>query len=328
MFHRLESGDSADELTEPTKSSSPRTRSAASGAPEGATPSKDFQPFGAEVSEEKARQLKYHVKRLSPIHVSQRERTLGEISLGSASAPSVGDATNDSARVPEDEDGQDAESPKSGRIRAAVVRLSRVDKYPPSPTCAATEPDPCARVRSPEPPRSPSCPFGSSLVMERCDSPGYTESRGLSPSGRPVSLVDKLNVGDEVTFPSPVGYGAPGPDGSSEVLASMAAAAAGVALSCDGGGLTQAIMTRLDRPDGPFTDDSAESLALAAAVRDEVRSDGSDSGLGNEMPNEPCPASAAVEGDPDAFFLDRIPDGLLSHKDKCEYFHFISIFHS
>lgn len=77
-------------------------------------------------------------------------------------------------------------------------------------------------------------------------------------------------------------------------------------------------MTRLQ--DGPesFTEDSAESLALVAGARDEVRSDGSDSGLGSEMPGEAGQA-AAPESDSETSFLDRIPDDILSDKDKREY---------
>lgn len=66
------------------------------------------------------------------------------------------------------------------------------------------------------------------------------------------------------------------------------------------------ILSRLnsDRPQ-EFTDDSAESLALATGVRDEVRSDGSDSGLGCEIPGETGP-NHAPESDSETLFLDRI----------------------
>ncbi|XP_012535771.2 uncharacterized protein LOC105836348 [Monomorium pharaonis] len=76
------------------------------------------------------------------------------------------------------------------------------------------------------------------------------------------------------------------------------------------------IMTRLeaDRPEA-YTEDSAESLALATGARDEVRSDGSDSGLGNEIPGDPGPAPAP-ESDSETSFLDRLPDDILSDKDK------------
>ncbi|XP_033208318.1 uncharacterized protein LOC117167467 isoform X2 [Belonocnema kinseyi] len=76
------------------------------------------------------------------------------------------------------------------------------------------------------------------------------------------------------------------------------------------------IMTRLEpeRPEA-FTEDSAESLALAAGSRDEVRSDGSDSGLGSEIPGDPGPVPAP-ESDSETSFLDRIPDEILSDKDK------------
>lgn len=76
------------------------------------------------------------------------------------------------------------------------------------------------------------------------------------------------------------------------------------------------IMTRLEteRPE-PYTEDSAESLALATGARDEVRSDGSDSGLGSEIPGDPGPAPAP-ESDSETSFLDRIPDDILSDKEK------------
>ncbi|KAG7207603.1 hypothetical protein KM043_009226 [Ampulex compressa] len=76
------------------------------------------------------------------------------------------------------------------------------------------------------------------------------------------------------------------------------------------------IMTRLEpeRPEA-FTEDSAESLALATGARDEVRSDGSDSGLGSEIPGDPGPAPAP-ESDSETSFLDRIPDDILSDKEK------------
>lgn len=76
------------------------------------------------------------------------------------------------------------------------------------------------------------------------------------------------------------------------------------------------IITRLEaeRPEA-FTEDSAESLALATGTRDEVRSDGSDSGLGSEIPGDPGPAPAP-ESDSETSFLDRIPDDILSDKEK------------
>lgn len=76
------------------------------------------------------------------------------------------------------------------------------------------------------------------------------------------------------------------------------------------------IMTRLEteRPE-PYTEDSAESLALATGARDEVRSDGSDSGLGNELAGDPGPAPAP-ESDSETSFLDRLPDDILSDKEK------------
>ncbi|EZA62713.1 uncharacterized protein LOC105288071 [Ooceraea biroi] len=76
------------------------------------------------------------------------------------------------------------------------------------------------------------------------------------------------------------------------------------------------IMTRLEteRPEA-YTEDSAESLALATGTRDEVRSDGSDSGLGNEIPGDPGPAPAP-ESDSETSFLDRLPDDILSDKEK------------
>ncbi|XP_043259894.1 microtubule-associated protein futsch [Colletes gigas] len=76
------------------------------------------------------------------------------------------------------------------------------------------------------------------------------------------------------------------------------------------------IITRLEaeRPEA-FTEDSAESLALATGARDEVRSDGSDSGLGSEIPGDHGPAPAP-ESDSETSFLDRIPDDILSDKEK------------
>ncbi|XP_012281301.1 uncharacterized protein LOC105700216 [Orussus abietinus] len=85
-------------------------------------------------------------------------------------------------------------------------------------------------------------------------------------------------------------------------------------LSCDD--LSGEMITRLEpeRPEA-FTEDSAESLALAAGARDEVRSDGSDSGLGSEMPGDSGPAPAP-ESDSETSFLDRIPDDILTDKEK------------
>lgn len=76
------------------------------------------------------------------------------------------------------------------------------------------------------------------------------------------------------------------------------------------------IMTRLEaeRPEA-YTEDSAESLTLATGARDEVRSDGSDSGLGNEISGDPGPAPAP-ESDSETSFLDRLPDDILSDKEK------------
>ncbi|XP_078047025.1 AXIN1 up-regulated 1 isoform X2 [Augochlora pura] len=80
--------------------------------------------------------------------------------------------------------------------------------------------------------------------------------------------------------------------------------------------VNQETVTRLEaeRPEA-FTEDSAESLALATGARDEVRSDGSDSGLGSEVPGDPGPAPAP-ESDSETSFLDRIPDDILSDKEK------------
>ncbi|CAL7935745.1 unnamed protein product [Xylocopa violacea] len=76
------------------------------------------------------------------------------------------------------------------------------------------------------------------------------------------------------------------------------------------------IVSRLEpeRPEA-FTEDSAESLALATGARDEVRSDGSDSGLGSEIPSDTGPAPVP-ESDSETSFLDRIPDDILSDKEK------------
>ncbi|XP_017761900.1 PREDICTED: uncharacterized protein LOC108552035 [Eufriesea mexicana] len=76
------------------------------------------------------------------------------------------------------------------------------------------------------------------------------------------------------------------------------------------------IISRLE-PERPetFTEDSAESLALATGTRDEVRSDGSDSGLGSEIPGDPGPPPVP-ESDSETSFLDRIPDDILSDKEK------------
>lgn len=65
-----------------------------------------------------------------------------------------------------------------------------------------------------------------------------------------------------------------------------------------------------------FTEDSAESLALASGNRDEVRSDGSDSGLGGEIVGETGNPGPAPESDSETSFLDRIPDEILGDKDK------------
>lgn len=87
------------------------------------------------------------------------------------------------------------------------------------------------------------------------------------------------------------------------------------------------IMTRLEaeRPEA-YTEDSAESLTLATGARDEVRSDGSDSGLGNEISGDPGPAPAP-ESDSETSFLDRLPDDILSDKEKGRTtFFFLTIF--
>ncbi|CAB0035323.1 unnamed protein product [Trichogramma brassicae] len=451
------------------------------------TPKKDFQPFGAEVSEEKAQQLKNYVKRLSPIHVSQRERTLGEISLGSAGSSSNSSeadsaeiiaqddasSSGSGARSMQDEcgggvvvavaggsggvsssnsgtttttttiDGSSSSSSSSSnssssnkpsdprmrdqhQLRQVVIRLTRIDRYPPSPPPQASCRDQghVSRPRSPfsETPMSPVCPYGSSLIVERCDSPGYIENRVLDQTGRtvshldsgsgqqqhqqqqthqhsPRSVVEKLSVGDEITFSSPASPAAGAllaaagtsglvarvssppatsssggsnnnftlvggtplevasttADSTACVLACMAAA--GADLSCQHqGGLTQAIIQRLDQPLLPVvsshhhhhhhqtttytshvaTDDSS-SLVLSSssavgvgggALPDEVRSDGSDSGLGNEIAREcelaeacptSMPSSAVTTPDFDiaeTSFLDRIPDDILNVKDK------------
>ncbi|XP_063978680.1 uncharacterized protein Axud1 [Diachasmimorpha longicaudata] len=88
----------------------------------------------------------------------------------------------------------------------------------------------------------------------------------------------------------------------------------GDAIVCDE--VNPEVMARLGagEPEA-FTEDSAESLALATGTRDEVRSDGSDSGLGGEIPGDPGP-TPAPESDSETSFLDRIPDDILSDKEK------------
>lgn len=86
------------------------------------------------------------------------------------------------------------------------------------------------------------------------------------------------------------------------------------------------IISRLEpeRPEA-FTEDSAESLALAAGARDEVRSDGSDSGLGSEIPGDSGPAPVP-ESDSETSFLDRIPDDILSDKEKGNIYVYVYIY--
>ena len=112
---------------------------------------------------------------------------------------------------------------------------------------------------------------------------------------------------------------------NSVTLSDCAEPASGVSSSCPetdslvSDDVPSEIMTRLEseRPEA-FTEDSAESLALATGARDEVRSDGSDSGLGSEIPGDPGPPPAP-ESDSETSFLDRIPDDILSDKDKGNY---------
>lgn len=69
----------------------------------------------------------------------------------------------------------------------------------------------------------------------------------------------------------------------------------------------------LERPE-VFTEDSAESLGTAAGAGDEVRSDGSDSGLGSEVPGE-LGVVPTQESDSETSFLDKIPEDVLGEKD-------------
>ena len=103
-------------------------------------------------------------------------------------------------------------------------------------------------------------------------------------------------------------------DGHHHVIADLIPSSENEPLICDD--ISPEIMTRLEteRPEA-FTEDSAESLTLATGSRDEVRSDGSDSGLGSEIPGDPGP-TPAPESDSETSFLDRIPDEILSDKDK------------
>lgn len=289
--------------------------------------------------------------------MSQRERTLAEISLttsapGDEPAPSsessgtVSDTKTaikaDREEVARSEDSQRLSDSNSNgsKGRELVLKLSRVDSRSPTrieessalldATCsevaAAKSTDTTTGSSRPAEP----CPFGTSLILERCD-----QGNDELPSSK--AIVEKLHIGNEVEFSSPVQQTGSSarkrllsppppilfdpeddnePADSSEVLASMAAAAASsMGILCEDG-LTQAIISRLDRPE-PFTDDSAESLTLvaAAAARDEVRSDGSDSGLGGEITGDAGPAPAH-ESDSDTFFLDRIPDDILTDKEK------------
>ncbi|XP_066589424.1 uncharacterized protein Axud1 [Prorops nasuta] len=87
-------------------------------------------------------------------------------------------------------------------------------------------------------------------------------------------------------------------------------------LACDE--IVPELVTRIEseQPDN-FIEDSASSLTLAPGTGDEVRSDGSDSGLGSEIPGE-AGTAPAPESDSETSFLDRIPDDILSDKEKAE----------
>jgi hypothetical protein len=223
----------------------------------------DFQPIGTEVSEEKAQQLRNEVKRLSPVHVSLRERTLGEISL-----------TSNSRRKPSELDVVTGISVNKHQ-QNLVLRLSRIDE-----------------VKFDLPKRLES--LNSSYDHEHCNRVNLDKSLSSSKD-----IVDKLRIGDEVELPG--------------CRPSAASAVFNDTEETD----TTVIRLRQEQPEA-FTDDSAESLALVVGVQDEVRSDGSDSGLGNEIPGDVCP-TPAPESDSETSFLDRIPDDILSDKDKGQF---------
>lgn len=83
-------------------------------------------------------------------------------------------------------------------------------------------------------------------------------------------------------------------------------------LTCDEPSSLTRLTSIIQEPE----EDSAESLALnTGAAGDEVRSDGSDSGLGSEIPGDPG-IQPAPESDSETSFLDRIPEDILGDKDK------------
>ncbi|KAJ8670542.1 hypothetical protein QAD02_001801 [Eretmocerus hayati] len=285
----------------------------------------DFEPVGAEVSFEKAQQLKNDVRRLSPVHVSQRERTLGEISLTSVEKPQsqVDDVDKEVQDCSASASGANSSADANFR-RELVIRLSRVDGRARDSPPTTSEQQQQQRITGSGSP----CPFGTNLVLERCTEPGYVENRVLSSCGRTSSLpssqaiVEKLRIGDEVEFSSPVKAEDPAVSAATR-LRSPPPRFNSRALD-EAAGTTGAVGTTTMTTD-PFgiADDSAESLTLGVTgspARDEVRSDGSDSGLGSEMPGDGvCPVPGATESDSETCFLDRIPDDILiSDKDKAE----------
>nr|XP_031838519.1 uncharacterized protein LOC116429571 [Nomia melanderi] len=147
-----------------------------------------------------------------------------------------------------------------------------------------------ARPNSPEEPLEPPTDAPEAVDTETETETGSDSSEVSSMTSVPLRGCDDDAVSDQVSCPE------------SESMCCV--------------DINPEIITRLEaeRPEA-FTEDSAESLALATGARDEVRSDGSDSGLGSEIPGDPGPAPAP-ESDSETSFLDRIPDDILSDKEK------------
>lgn len=350
----------------------------------------EIKTIGVEVSEERAMMLKNDVTRLSPVLVSLRERTLGEISLNSspqkshgvegdssvsASEPPVDNGDESGGEVPPDASDK---APKELKIilhrvddraadsdgdysqitndaganvelelpaatsnneatcqsndlseqKIAVVQLFRLDEECEIKSSAVGEAKVCEDDGRPS-------------VLSNSNGPDARESIERESGVQNPTVVDPLLVvvvEDAPEVPEVRGKEAINADSETERGADSAeaivpqhsdASAVETANSNDHitvpdsdplgcTDITPEMISRLE-PEGPdaFTEDSAESLALATSSRDEVRSDGSDSGLGSEIPGE-TGAAPAPESDSETSFLDRIPDDILTDKDKGE----------
>lgn len=310
----------------------------------------ELKVIGVEISDEEIKQLKNDIHRLSPVSVSLHERTLGEISLTSDAAGSSdggGDGggdnelntnnkninseniinnidkfeINDYNNINDSNNEIDTSTKLICQQKELMLILSRVDDNKKinqqiDDTEATTSE---INVFNLSPKYMENDQLSRKSPMVVIDKIGHSNKQQITKKSNneydddeavDVKTDDNLEKTDELNKEYIVNQ-----ESSSIMINEIAVCDNNEQLTCNED-VTSAILTRLEavQPEA-FTEDSAESMTLTTGAVDEVRSDGSDSGLGSELPGDQGPAPAQ-ESDSETSFLDRIPDDILTDKEK------------